>query len=97
VSVTEESAIKDEDTAYFRYAPMGTPVGALKTPAKVLQNDERGKVEGNKHRRLDTEIAPDRFDKIRTLGGGIRVVLGLVAVAHAYVLDEKLGHLCRVR
>jgi len=90
VSAWEKSAIKDEDTADFRRAPKGAPVGPLKTPPKGLHDDERGKVDRYQHCRLNSKMALDRFDKIRPLGGGIRVVLGLVAVAHAYVLDEKL-------
>jgi len=44
----------------------------------VLQDDKRGKVEGDQRRGLDSEIAPDRFDEIGAFGGGIRIVLGLV-------------------
>jgi hypothetical protein len=63
----------------------------------VLQDDERGEVEGDQRRRLDTEIAPDCFDEIGAFGGGICIIFGLVAVAHAYIFDEELGHLGRTR
>jgi hypothetical protein len=46
---------------------------------------------------LDPEITPDRFNEIRAFAGGISIVFGLIAVAHADKLDEELWHLARVR
>jgi hypothetical protein len=63
----------------------------------VLQNDERGKVERDQRRGFDAEMAPDRFDLIGAFGGGIRIVFGLVAVAHANILDEEFWHLGGIR
>ena len=58
----------------------------------MLQDDKRGKVEGDQRRGLDGEIAPDRFDEIGAFGGGIDVVFGLVAIAHADIIDEEFRH-----
>src|SRR5260370_33202154 len=41
--------------------------------------------------------SPDRFDEIGAFGGGISVALGLVAIAHADIVEEELRHLGRVR
>src|SRR5262249_52538022 len=97
VRAREESAIEDENPSNFRAAYRFAPLGALKPALQVLQNDKGGKVEGDERSRLDAEIAPDRLDKIGAFGGGVRIVFGLVAVAHADILDEELWHLVRVR
>jgi hypothetical protein len=69
VTVGKKPAIKDENSAYLRPAGRFATLGTLKPTSQVLENHKRGKVESNQRRRLDAEIAPDRFDKIRTLGG----------------------------
>ena len=97
VPVREEPAIEDEDSAYVRSVRGFAPLRALNSTSQVLQNDQGGKIESGQRRRPDTEIAPDRFDQIGTLGGRIRIVFRLVAVTHANVLDEKLGYLGGVR
>jgi len=63
----------------------------------VLQDDKRGKVEGDQRRRLDGEIPPDRLDEIGALSRRIGIVLRLVAIAYADILDEEFRHLGRVR
>jgi hypothetical protein len=55
VPVREEPAIEDENAAYFGPAGGFTAASALKPTSQVLENDKRGKVEGNQRRRLDTE------------------------------------------
>ena len=65
--VREEPTIEDENTAYFGPTGGFTAASALQSTSQVLENDKRGKVEGNQCRRLHAEIAPDRFDKIRAL------------------------------
>jgi hypothetical protein len=69
VPVGKKTAIEDENSVYIRPAGGFTAASALKPTSQVLENDKRGKVEGNQRRRLDAEIAPDRFDEIRTLRG----------------------------
>jgi hypothetical protein len=69
VPVREEPSIKDENSAYFGPAGGFTAASALKPTSQVLENDKRGKVEGNQRRRLDAEIPPGCFNKIRTLSG----------------------------
>jgi hypothetical protein len=69
VPVREEPSIEDQNAAYFGPAGGCTAASARKPTPQVFENDKRGKVEGNQRRRLDAEIAPDRFDKIRTLRG----------------------------
>ncbi len=97
VPIREEPAIEDENAAYFGPAGGFTAASALKPTSQVLENDKRGKVEGNQRCGLHRQMPPDRFDKIGTLRGRIRIVFRLVAVTHANVLDEKLGHLGGVR
>ncbi|HKD46904.1 MAG TPA: hypothetical protein VKB67_04415 [Rhizomicrobium sp.] len=43
----------------------------------MLQDDKRGKIEGDERRGLDGKIAPDRLDEIGAFGRGIGIVLGL--------------------
>src|SRR5215469_6610732 len=95
VPVREEPAIEDENAAYIRPTRRFAPLRALKPASQMLQDDKRGEVEGDQRRGLNTEIAPDRFDEISAFGRGIGVVLGLVAVAHADILDEEFRHLVR--
>src|SRR5215469_1960369 len=97
VPVREEPAIENEYPAYLRAASGFAPLRALKPTLQMLQDDKRGKVEGDQRGRADTKIAPDRFYQIGALRGRIRIFLGLVAVTHADVLDEDLWHLGRVR
>ena len=97
VPVGKKPAIEDENSAYVRPARGIAALGALKPASQVLQDDKRGKVEGDQRRGLDAEIAPERFDEIGAFGGGIGIVLGLVAVAHADILDEELRHLGAIR
>jgi hypothetical protein len=59
---------------------------------QVLQNDKRGKVEGDQCRRPDGEIRPDCFDEIGAFSSRIGVVLGLVAIAHTDIVDEEFRH-----
>src|ERR1700751_3387669 len=63
----------------------------------MLQHDKRGEVEGDERRGMDGKIAPDRFDEIGAFGGRISVVLGLLAIAHADIVEEELRHLGRMR
>ena len=96
--VRKESTIKkDENPAYVRSARGFTPFRALKPTSQVLEYNKRGEVKGNQRRRLDTELAPDRFDEVGTLGRGIAVVLRLVAIAHADVIKEEFRHLGATR
>src|SRR5262249_11293623 len=97
VPVREEPAIENEYPAYLRAACGFAPLRALKPTLQMLQDDKRGKVEGDQRRRADTKIAPDRFYQIGTLRGRIRIVFGLVAVTKADVPDKELGHPARVR
>src|SRR5262245_6935035 len=97
VATWEKPAIKDENAAYVRPARRFTPLRALKPPLEMLQDDKRGKVEGNQRRGLDAKMPPDRFDEIGALSGGIPVVLGFVAIAHTDILDEEFRHAGRVR
>jgi hypothetical protein len=50
VTVREEPAIEDENTAYFGPAGGFAAASALKPTSQVLENDKRGKVEGNQRR-----------------------------------------------
>ena len=75
VPVREQPAIEDQDSAYVRSVRGFAPLRALNSTSQVLQNDQGGKIESGQRRRLDTEIAPDRFDQIGTLGGRIRISL----------------------
>src|SRR5262249_43548603 len=92
VPVGKESAIEDENTAYIRPVRGGALLRALKPASQMLQDDKRGEVKGDQRRGLNTEIAPDRFDEISAFGRGIGVVLGLVAIAHADIIDEESRH-----
>ena len=96
VTVREEPAIEGEDSAYLRAARGLASVRAFKQTSQVLQDDERREVKGNQRRGFDGEIAPDRFDKAGTFGSGIRIVLGLVAIAHADIVEEQFRHLRRI-
>ena len=95
--VRKKPTIEDENTAYVRPARGFAPLQALKPASQMLQNDKRGKVERNQRCRLDGVRAPDRFDEISPFCGGIRIVLGLVAIAHADIFDEEFRHLGWVR
>src|ERR1700751_4862797 len=97
VRVRKESAIEDEDPAYVRPARGFASLRALKPASQMLKDDKRGKVEGDQCRRLDGEIPPDRLDEIGAFGGGVGIVFGLVAIAHADIVDEEFRHLSRVR
>jgi hypothetical protein len=97
VTVREKAPIEDEDSPYCRAAHRIAALGALKPASQMLQDDKRGKVEGDQHCGLDAERAPERFDQIGSFSGRIRIVFGLVAVAHADVLDKELRHLNRIR
>ena len=97
VPVREQPAIEDENAAYVRPARGLAPLSALEPASQVLQDDKRGKVEGDQRRRLDGEIAPDRLDEIGAFGCRIGIVLGFVAIAHADIVDEDFRHLGRVR
>jgi len=88
VSVREEPAIEDEDTAYVRPVRGFSPLRPFKPASQELQNDKRGKVEGDQCCGLDGQIPPDRFDEISALGRGIGVVFGLFAVSHADIVEE---------
>jgi hypothetical protein len=54
VTVGKKPAIKDENSVYIRPGRFAT-LSPLKPTSQVLENDKRGKVEGNQRRRLDTE------------------------------------------
>jgi hypothetical protein len=47
---SEEPAIEDEDSAYFWTARGLAPLGAVKPASQVLQDNERGKGEGEQRR-----------------------------------------------
>jgi len=93
VPVRKEPAIEDENAAYIRPTRRFAPLRAFKPPSQMLQDDKRGEVEGDQRRGLNTEIAPDRFDEISAFGRGIGVVLGLIAIAHADIIEEESRHL----
>src|SRR6516225_2092454 len=93
VPVRKEPAIEDENAAYIRPARGFAPLRALKPASKMLQDNKRGEVKGDQRRGLNTEIAPDRFDEISAFGRGIGVVLGLIAIAHADIIEEESRHL----
>src|SRR5215471_19093998 len=97
VPLREEPAIEDDNAAYGRPARGLPTLGAFEPASQMLEDDKRGKVERDQRRGLDGEIAPECFDEIGAFGGGIGIVLGLVAVAHADILDEEFRHLGRVR
>jgi hypothetical protein len=97
VPVREEPAIEDDNAAYGRAAHGLASLGAFEPAPQMLENDKRGEVEGDQRRGFDGEIAPECFYEIGAFAGGIGVVLGLVAVAHADILDEEFRHLGRVR
>jgi hypothetical protein len=61
VATWEKPAIKDENAAYVRPAQR---LRALKPPMEMLQDDKRGKVEGNQRRGLYAKMPPHRFDEI---------------------------------
>src|SRR5258708_28640543 len=95
--IREKPAIEDENATYLRPARRFSPLGPLKPTSQVLQDDKRGKVKSDQRGGLDREITPDRFDEIGAFGGGIGIVLGLIAISHAHVLDEKFRHLDGIR
>src|SRR5262245_21935910 len=97
VPVRKEAAIEDENPAYLRPIRGFASIRVLKPTSQYLQNDKRGKVEGDQPRGMNTEAAPDRFDEIGALGRGVGVVLGLVAIAHTDVVEEEFRHLGTVR
>jgi len=97
VAVPEEPAIEDENTANVGPARGFASLRALKPTPQYLQNDKRGKVEGDQCCGLDRQMPPERFDEIGALGRGIGVVLGLVAVAHAHVVEKEFRHAGSVR
>jgi hypothetical protein len=97
VPVREEPAIEDDNAANGRPAHGLASLGAFEPALQMFEDNKRGEVEGDQRRGLDGEIAPECFDEIGAFGGGIGVVLGLVAVAHADILDEEFRHLGRVR
>ena len=63
VTVGKKPPLKMKTPMYIRPAGRFARLSALKPTSQVLKNHKRGKVEGNQRRRLDAEIAPDRFDK----------------------------------
>src|SRR5215472_124236 len=93
VPVRKEPAVEDENAAYIRSARRFAPLRALNPASQMLQDDKRGEVKGDQRRGLNAEIAPDRFDEISAFGCGIGVVLGLIAIAHADIIDEEPRHL----
>src|SRR5215472_17276811 len=97
MSVREKPAIEDEDAAYFRPARKLAPFRALKATPQEFRDNNRGKVKGDKRCGPDIHFAPDRLYEIGACGSGIRIILGLVAIAHTDILDEELWHLGRIR
>ena len=88
VPVRKEPTIEDENATYVWPARGLASLGALESASQMLQDHKRGKVKGNQRRGLDGEIAPDGFNEIGAFGGGICIVLRLVAIAHAEIFDE---------
>jgi len=50
VTVGKKPAIKDENSVYIRRAGRFATLSPLKPTSQVLENDKRGKVEGNQRR-----------------------------------------------
>src|SRR5229473_76090 len=92
MSVRKEPTIENKNATYFGSTRRLPTLGALKSASQVLRDDNRGKIEGDQRCGLDRLIPPYRLDKIGAFGGGIGIVLGLVAIAHADILDEELRH-----
>jgi hypothetical protein len=69
VTVRKQAAIEDEDSPYRRAADGIAARGALKPALQVLQDDKRGKVEGDQRCGLNAERAPQRLDQVGPLGG----------------------------
>jgi hypothetical protein len=97
MSVRKEPAIENENATYFWSTRRLPTLGALKSASQVLRDDNRGKIEGDQRCGLDGLIPPDGLDEIGAFGGGIGIVLGLVAIAHTDIFDEELRHFGGIR
>lgn len=62
--IREEPAIEDDNAAYGWPARGLAPLDAFEPASQMLEDDKRGKVEGDQRRGLDGEIAPECFDEM---------------------------------